>query len=384
MNRRLPLALLLVVVTAPAFAYADGALRLENVSDSQKGWVEVGDVDAFELQTLTVECWFTPQGNGFGAVMNPGGAHIVSTFVDGTTGGVNGLSWAVRWSPATQRVNAAVVSDPDGLGGGDALGAALPSQSTVALGETAHVAMVVSEGIGRLYVNGVLEAEVVHPTPIFYGPGNLKFGAGNSGQGIHRRFDGTIDEVRIWSTARTQQELVANAGCRLSGAEPGLLGLWHLDGDLIDSGPVGADGVLVHDGAFVPEPTPLAVCIGAFTDEGQALAGSLGAPALDGFGELVGGTPVLLVLTNALPHSEATLVAGLSAVNAPFKGGVLVPAPDFLIGPVPTSPTGSASLQTIWPVGFPPMTLLWFQFWIQDASGPAGLSSSNAIRGETP
>ena len=52
--------------------------------------------------------------------------------------------------------------------------------------------------------------------------------------------NGSIDEVRIWSVARTQAEIQANYDVSLSGNEPGLVGYWKFD-EMEDLG-VGAGG----------------------------------------------------------------------------------------------------------------------------------------------
>ncbi|HEY9175769.1 MAG TPA: LamG domain-containing protein, partial [Verrucomicrobiae bacterium] len=40
---------------------------------------------------------------------------------------------------------------------------------------------------------------------------------------------GSLDEVRIWSRARSAEEIQASKSCRLSGSEPGLAGYWNFD-----------------------------------------------------------------------------------------------------------------------------------------------------------
>ena len=76
----------------------------------------------------------------------------------------------------------------------------------------------------------------------------------------------------------------------------------------------------------------------------------------------------------------ATLVAGLSALQAPFKGGTLVPAPDVLL-PLATDAAGALGLPFTWPQGVPAGIELYVQFWVQDASASHGLAASNALRG---
>jgi hypothetical protein len=132
--------------------------------------------------------------------------------------------------------------------------------------------------------------------------------------------------------------------------------------------------------AFRPTVVPL----DAFTDLGQALAGAHGLPHLLGTGSMTAPHPVSLSLGNALENSIATLVIGFSALNAPFKGGTLVPQVDVLISGLPTDGTGSTLVSAPWPAGFPSAFSTWYQFWIIDPAGPSGFAASNALQGTTP
>lgn len=44
-----------------------------------------------------------------------------------------------------------------------------------------------------------------------------------------KSFNGLIDEVRVWNTARTQNQIQTNMNRALSGQEKGLIGYWQLD-----------------------------------------------------------------------------------------------------------------------------------------------------------
>ena len=125
-------------------------------------------------------------------------------------------------------------------------------------------------------------------------------------------------------------------------------------------------------------------CEGTWTDLGHALAGSAGEPHLAGTGTLIASQALTLTLTSALPSSSATLIVGLVSINAPFKGGVLVPKPDVLIFGLPTGPAGTLPLTAHWPGGLPPSFTISFQYWIVDAAGPVGLSASNGLGATTP
>jgi hypothetical protein len=124
--------------------------------------------------------------------------------------------------------------------------------------------------------------------------------------------------------------------------------------------------------------------VSAWLDLGEALAGSGGVvPVLAGTGELVAGAPASIVLSHAAALAPATLVVGLTPLDAAFKGGVLVPSPDLYIVLV-TGPTGGVSLVGNWPAGVPSGTQIWFQEWITDAGGPAGFAASNALMATVP
>ncbi len=56
---------------------------------------------------------------------------------------------------------------------------------------------------------------------------------------------GTIDELRIWKTARTQKQLNDSMDVPLTGAEQGLLACWDMNGTLLDKGS-GANHGIAH------------------------------------------------------------------------------------------------------------------------------------------
>ncbi len=116
---------------------------------------------------------------------------------------------------------------------------------------------------------------------------------------------------------------------------------------------------------------------------GPGLAGLFGVPELEGEGTLQGNSPLTLRLDSAFANASASLLVGPTALNMPFKGGVLVPnfAPPGFILQLSTDVFGELELAGTWPAGVPANTTIYFQYWIADPLGPAGLSASNAIVG---
>lgn len=115
---------------------------------------------------------------------------------------------------------------------------------------------------------------------------------------------------------------------------------------------------------------------------GHAKSGSKGLPELLGNGPLSVGSDNAIELANGNPSSVATLVFGLSQLNAPFKGGTMVPQPALLVT-LTTNASGDLNLPFIWPSGVPAGASLLFQYWIHDPSASHALSASNGLEGVT-
>jgi len=128
-----------------------------------------------------------------------------------------------------------------------------------------------------------------------------------------------------------------------------------------------------------------ALPIGAatFVPVGPGLAGSAGPPALQVSGTLQGGSTVVFQVSNARVSSPLWLLTGFSALNAPFKGGTLVPSPD-LVTALGTDAGGALLLAFPWPVGLPSGVGLWWQAWIADAAAAQGFAATNGIKGTLP
>ena len=131
---------------------------------------------------------------------------------------------------------------------------------------------------------------------------------------------------------------------------------------------------------------PVTVAVGdiggdVWEDLGLGLAGTGGAPVLAGSGPLVGGSTNQLALTGGQPGGSTNLVAGLSRIDQPFKGGVMVPAVLTIVFGLPLDGTGSLALGFVWPTGVPAGIDLYLQHWLPDAGGPAGFAASNGLRG---
>ena len=94
------------------------------------------------------------------------------------------------------------------------------------IANTWHHVAATFDGVTRtIYLDGV---EIGHDTPSGMNvpnSTNLTIGSSNNSE----YFDGEIDEVRMWTVARTESEINAAMNTPLRGDETGLVGLWHFD-----------------------------------------------------------------------------------------------------------------------------------------------------------
>ncbi|GGZ36378.1 hypothetical protein GCM10010387_33050 [Streptomyces inusitatus] len=93
----------------------------------------------------------------------------------------------------------------------------------------------------RLYRNGTpLAAEPLDAadpdSPTTYGQRQFTLGARLEGTTVTEALDGTLEEVRVWRTARTAEQISDNLFTRLKGDKEDLLGYWPFDRDSTSGG----------------------------------------------------------------------------------------------------------------------------------------------------
>ncbi len=129
----------------------------------------------------------------------------------------------------------------------------------------------------RIYVNGVLEGTTTSAGAINTNSKPFFIGRQDAGDG-NRYFAGAIDDVRVWSTARSASAIQANMGDALVGNEAGLAGYWKLDegsgtttADATANGNTGTlgAGVAANQPAWSVAPSPFSVNL-----QGGTLTGS--------------------------------------------------------------------------------------------------------------
>ena len=87
----------------------------------------------------------------------------------------------------------------------------------------------------RIYWNGV-QYEEPGGNPPFPDivPGTSPFYVGYWGAQVTEQFDGKIDDLRIWNTAKSSAEISENYRKELTGTESGLVAYWKFNNELVD------------------------------------------------------------------------------------------------------------------------------------------------------
>ncbi len=181
---------------------AGTALQFDGLTTS----VALPVLDLTWTNQLTIEAWVVPVG-WFGPVIN------MESRVTGTK------TWSLQFG-ASQELSFDLATSA-GSGHADARYAL----EGFAGGPWHHVAATYDGNMIRLYHNGRFLSNAAVWGSIR--PGATDHFIGFNVAGAH--FNGQIDEVRIWSGARTQLELDQGRFQRLTGNEPGLVAYWRFD-----------------------------------------------------------------------------------------------------------------------------------------------------------
>lgn len=111
--------------------------------------------------------------------------------------------------------------------------------ATLALNTWYHVAFAYDGSVESIFVNGILDTSISVSGNVNSSQYNEDVCIGahmNSFQTI-AFLHALLDDVRIWNTNRTQAQIQASMNSELSGAEPGLVGYWKLNGNHDDYSP---------------------------------------------------------------------------------------------------------------------------------------------------
>lgn len=217
--------------TALLFDYNNDHVSIDGFSYNGTGYTE-----------MTVETWVKTSNAGNQMIASFDRSEFWRLELNGTAAGAGQLGFGIR-------TNAGQLD----FGG----------NARVDDGQWHHVAAVYDNGIVNLYIDGLLDATTIFGTT--FGRPLTRFGflgigseapTFNGATGPNTRFDGEIDEFRIWSVARTAAQISSSMNTCLTGSEAGLEVYFPMDeatGTTITS--LAGTGVIGQLNNFTPATT---------------------------------------------------------------------------------------------------------------------------------
>ena len=247
---RLVVPALALLLAGATDVRAQGALRLG--PGNTDTYVSFGAPTDLGLATFTIETWFKREGAGVTTGTGTGGIAAFLPLLTKGAGAGAGTTDDANWMLGIDTSTDVLAADFQEGAAGASPGANHPVTGTTPIVNDVwyHAAATYDGTTWRLYLNGVLEAESIVGQPA-RDDGTLPGALGTTLDATATPsgfFDGTVDEARVWSVARTQAEIRAtmNAENPFDGA---LVARWGLDEGAGTT--VGDSAVPAQDGTIV-------------------------------------------------------------------------------------------------------------------------------------
>jgi hypothetical protein len=262
---------LFAIVTAgatlqPVAALAQNALQL----GSGTAYVTFGDPAKLKLSQFTVETWFRRDGTGTGASTGTGGIASLLPLVTKGAAQAEGSNVDANFILGIDTAGDVIAADFEegAAGASPGLNHPVSGVTPIVNGVWYHAAATYDGSTWQLYLNGVLEAELLVGQPVR--DDSIQHAAlgttiRSDGVTVQGHFDGTLDEARIWSVARSAADIRTDINAQLTSGT-NLVARWGLDDGagttVADSIAPTADGTIVGTGSawVAGAPFDLATC----------------------------------------------------------------------------------------------------------------------------
>ena len=320
-------------------------------------YVSVPDNSSLQLtNNMTLEAWVYPTGTGNMAIIDKGNYnYLFEIRPNGQSGlGLYNVAWGWIYSGGTVPLNA-----------------------------WSHVALVFQTGTNgvKFYLNGALLSQVTASGALTTNTEEFAIGEQAPGSCDCNFFQGSMDEVRVWGVARTEQQIRESMHRTLTGTETGLIWYWQFNEG---SGTTAADSIGGNNGTLMNGPTwavstapfgggSSSSVFGVSTDTTANLAG-VSVAFTDPF-DNPSDLTITEIFTNpdSLPTGSATVLTNrywaIDAFGTPgtFSANLTFTVPTGFTN----SGSASASLYTLYHRGSTDDTA-----WASDISGASGLTGT--------
>ncbi len=131
-----------------------------------------------------------------------------------------------------------------------------------------HVAGTYDGSMMRMYLNGILVDSVQHIGLLYMPNPNGHFIGRRAGSTPTEYYHGLVDEVRIWTIARSQFDIFNDMNCALNGLKPGMLAVYNLNENqgvvAHDASGNGFDGTIMNGAAWIGSPVAPVCPVGLY------------------------------------------------------------------------------------------------------------------------
>ncbi len=220
--------LIITYTQLPTLPEASKSLQFNGTN----AYATFGTNSKLQLPQFTLECWFKRVGTGVTGSSGSGGITAIPLITKGrgeAEGSTVDCNYFFGINGATNTLAADFEEGAAGTSPG--LNHPIIGTTVIALNTWYHAAVTYDGTKWRLYLNGVLDKEVTVSQPVQgLSIQHAAIGSAlNSTGATEGFFNGIMDEVRVWKTARTEAELQGTINNQLSSAQTNMVARWGLN-----------------------------------------------------------------------------------------------------------------------------------------------------------